>query len=329
MINANPLHILVTGANGFVGRALCESASKLGHQVKAATRTPYDFGAQIQNVPMASLESLAHTQTSMVDGVFPSLEGVDTVIHLAARVHVMKESVSEVLDAYRVINVAGTLAFAKDCMKVGVRRFIYISSIKVNGESTNLGRSFRADDVPAPQDPYGISKWEAELALKDLVKNSTMELVIIRPPLIYGPGVGANFAAMLKVLSHGIPLPFGAIKNARSLVGVDNLIDLILTCVKHPGAAGQVFLVSDGQDVSTTVLLRKLARCLGVRPLLLPIPKSWLTAIAHCLGKGAIANRLLSSLQVNIAHTCERLGWCPPFTLDQGLEKTVRWYEKK
>ncbi len=329
MISTYPLNILVTGANGFVGRALCESASKLGHQVKAATRTPHDFGAHIQNVQIASLEDLAYVLPSSLNAEHPSLEGVDTVIHLAARVHVMKESMSDALGAYRAMNVAGTLALAKACAKAGVSRFIYLSSIKVNGESTTLGQPFFADDVPAPQDPYGISKWEAELALKDLVKNTSMELVIIRPPLIYGPGVGANFASMMKVLSHSIPLPFGAIHNARSLVGLDNLIDLILRCAEHPEAPGQVFLVSDGQDASTTELLRKLARCLGVQPLLLPIPSSWLKAIAQGLGKSAIATRLLNSLQVDIAHTCECLEWLPPFTLDQGLEKTVRWYQKK
>ena len=341
----NAFNIFVTGANGFVGHALCEQANSLGYQVRAATRKPHQFSGTIENVLIPSLGRISNqdatsnsSNNSNCDGddsdaLRHALTGVDVVIHLAARVHVMKESTvnnaTQILEAYRTINVEGTLMLARAAASAGVRRFIYLSSIKVNGESTRQGHPFTAEDEPAPEDPYGVSKLEAELALMELARLTGMELVIIRPPLVYGPRVGANFAAMMKILSYQIPLPFGAIKNVRSMVGLDNLVSLILTCVKNPNAAGQVFLAGDGESVSLTGLLRKLIFLMGVRTLLIPVPSKLLGGVAKALGKGGVAKRLFESLEVDIRKTRELLNWTPPLTLDQGLKKTVEWYLKK
>jgi len=333
--------IFVTGGNGFVGRALCEHADSLGFKVKAATRMLHPFPGKIENVLISSLGKTSHQDASNYGHshncdhkeLQHALTGVDVVIHLAARVHVMKESTvndpAQILEAYRVINVGGALELARAAANAGVSRFIYLSSIKVNGESTDLGRPFTADDVPAPEDPYGVSKLEAELALAVLAKLTGMELVIIRPPLIYGPGVGANFATMMNVLSYQIPLPFGAIKNVRSMVGLSNLVDLILTCATVPQAAGQIFLAGDGESISLAGLLRKLIDLMKVRTLLIPVPGQLLSALASVLGKEGVARRLFDSLEVDIQKTREVLQWTPPLTLDQGLKKTVEWYLKK
>ena len=332
MSATNHSNIFVTGANGFVGFALCKSADNLGFGVRAATREPQQFSGKIQNVQIPTLGD------GLNNGVYSNqlryaLKSVDVVIHLAARVHVMKESVANdperILQAYRAINVEGTLELARAAASAGVRRFIYLSSIKVNGEATHLRQPFMADDAPAPEDPYGVSKLEAELALTALAKLTGMEVVIIRPPLVYGPGVGANFAAMMKILSFQIPLPFGAIKNVRSMVGLDNLVDLILTCVKHQQAAGQIFLAGDGESISLTGLLHKLIYLMRVRTLLIPVPGQLLSILASALGKSGVARRLLDSLEVDIQKTREILQWVPPFTLDQELKKTVEWYLTK
>ncbi len=247
------------------------------------------------------------------------LDDVDVVIHLAARGHVMKEQLANPLDAYRETNVDGTLNLARQAAKSGVRRFIFVSSIKVNGEQTLLGKPFAADDIPAPEDAYGISKLEAEQGLLILSKETEMEVVIIRPPLVYGPEVKENFASMMKFVASGVPLPFGAIYNQRSLVAIDNLVSLIITCIDHPAAVNQVFLVSDGEDVSTSDLLRRLAKAAGVSSRLIPIPAGLLNMGLTMLGKKMIAQRLLGSLQVDISKTQEMLGWAPPVSVDEGL----------
>lgn len=328
----NHSNIFVTGANGFVGCALCKRADSLGFGVKAASRKPYKFSGNIEHVQIPTLGNGVNNGGDF-NGLRHALKGVDVVIHLAARVHVMKESVAnnpeQILQAYRAINVEGTLELARASASAGVRRFIYLSSIKVNGEATHSGQPFMADDVPAPEDPYGVSKLEAELALTALAKLTGMEVVIIRPPLVYGPGVGANFAAMMKILGFQVPLPFGAINNVRSMVGLDNLVDLILTCVKHQQAAGQIFLAGDGESISLTGLLHKLIYLMKVRTLLIPVPGQLLSALASALGKGGISRRLFESLEVDIQKTREILQWTPPFTLDQGLKKTVEWYLEK
>lgn len=313
--------VLLTGANGFVGRALCDYAAGYEFQVRAVTRTPNEFGKNIQNIVCDDFGAAG----SLLEG----MRGVDVVVHLAARVHVMQESSGDALAAYRAVNVDLTLNLAKQAAVAGVKRFIYLSSIKVNGEKTAVGTCFSADDIPAPEDPYGVSKMEAEQALFELSKSTSMEIVVIRPPLIYGPGVGANFKAMMRWLARRVPLPLGAIDNRRSMVALDNLLSLILACTSHPKAAGQVFLVADDQDVSVTQLLNKLAHAMKVPAILLPVPAAMIKFAAAMLGKASVAQRLCDNLQVDITKTKEMLNWSPPLSLDDGLKVTADWYLAK
>jgi len=238
----------------------------------------------------------------------------------------MKEGAVDPLAEFRLINVASTLNLARQAAAAGVKRFIFISSIKVNGEFTQPGKMFTADDAPAPIDPYGISKYEAEQGLLKIARETSMEVVIIRPVLIYGAGVKANFLSMLRWLNKGIPLPFGAINNRRSLVALDNLIDLIVVCLKHPGAANQVFLVSDGEDVSTTMLLRKIGFALGKPARLLPVPSGILNGAIMLIGKAALAQRLLGCLQVDINKNARLLNWTPPVKMDDALRTTAQFF---
>jgi UDP-glucose 4-epimerase len=250
-----------------------------------------------------------------------ALRGKRCVVHLAARVHLMQDAAADPMAEYRKINVDQTLALARLASAAGVRRFVFISSVKVNGDETKPGHPFRADDLPAPQDPYGLSKWEAEQGLHLIAQQTGMEVVIIRPPLVYGPGVKANFALMVKWLQQGIPLPLGAIHNSRSLVALDNLVDLIITCIAHPAAANQTLMVSDGEDVSTTELLRRMAAALGLSVRLLPVPQSVIKLSALCIGKANVAHRLFSSLQVDISHTQQLLSWVPPVSMEAALRQ--------
>jgi UDP-glucose 4-epimerase len=252
-----------------------------------------------------------------------ALAGVDTIVHAAARVHVMRDRSADPLAEFRRVNVAGTLALARQAATAGVRRLVFVSSIKVNGEETPRDRPFTATDRPEPGDPYGVSKLEAEQALSALANATGLELVIVRPPLVYGPGVKANFFAMMKWLRRGVPLPFGAIHNRRSLIGIDNLVDLLLRCVAHPAAAGRTLLVSDGEDLSTTELLRRLGFALGTPARLIPIPSGALDFTARALGGAALARRLCGSLCVDIAATRQALDWSPPVTLDEGLRRAA------
>jgi len=238
----------------------------------------------------------------------------------------MNDDTADPLREFRRINVDGTLQLARQAAEAGVKRFVFISSIKVNGESTVPGQPFTAAQAPAPIDPYGVSKWEAEQQLRKLSAETGMEVVIIRPALVYGPGVKANFLNMMKWLYKGVPLPLGAIHNKRSLVALDNLVDLIVTCIDHPRAANQTFLVSDGEDLSTTELLQRTSRALGKLPRLLAVPAWMLETAAKILGKQSIAQRLLGSLQVDIAHTRETLGWTPPVSVDAALRKTAQHF---
>lgn len=307
------MRLLVTGASGFVGRALCAEAMARGLAVLPATRTSCVLSGLGATFAVGSVDESTPWQAA--------LAGCYAVVHLAARVHLMQDVAADPLAEFRRVNVQGTLNLARQAAAAGVKRFVFISSIKVNGESTQVGKPFCANDKPAPQDAYGLSKMEAEQALSQLAMETGMEVVIIRPTLVYGYGVKGNFATMVRCLDRGLPLPLGAIYNQRSLVGLDNLVDLILTCLAHPLAANQTFLVSDGEDVSTTQLLQRLGHALGRSPRLLPIPARVLLWGAHLIGKGAMAQRLLGSLQVDMSKTRKLLGWTPPYTLDEGLRR--------
>ncbi len=311
------MRILVTGANGFVGSAVINSlVNDSGITLRAAVRNEdhclYSLNALVQ-VGDLTIET---------DWTAALLE-VDVVIHTAARVHVMNDGVDDPLEEYRRVNVEGTLNLARQSVVAGVKRFVFISSIKVNGEETLSGKPFYAEDIPAPVDPYGISKLEAEQKLQQIAVETDMEVVIIRPPLIYGPGVKANFQKMMYWLNKGIPLPLGAIYNKRSLVAIDNLVNLIVICTDHPAAANQVFLAGDGEDLSTTELLQRMSKAMGRSPRLIPVPARLLEFGATLLGKLAMVQRLCGSLQVDISKTREVLGWKPPVSVDEGLRRAA------
>lgn len=315
-----PTSIVVTGGSGFLGKAIVQ---------RLAFIEEVDLILPLRASCNALPRGVKTTRISDIDGQSDwkeALCGADLVVHAAARVHVMREQAPDALAAFRKVNVEGTLNLARQAADAGVKRFIFISSIKVNGEGTLAGVPYTAEDVPAPSDPYGISKFEAEQGLKALAMVTDMEVVIIRPVLVYGPGVKANFLNMIWWLYKGIPLPFGAVRNRRSFVFLDNLIDFIVTCLDHPAAANQTFLVSDGDDVSTTDLLRKLAKCLGKSAHLIPIPV-WLMSVgATMLGKQALAQRLFGSLQVDLIKNQQLLGWTPPVSLDHGLSRTAQHF---
>ncbi|MNJ19951.1 SDR family oxidoreductase [Pseudomonas alkylphenolica] len=316
----NAPKVLVTGANGFVGEALVFRLLVDNKFIPiAAARGATRFHGLCPVVPF----NLTHAK------VLSALDDVQVVIHTAARVHVMNETAVDALAEFRKVNVEGTLKLARCAAASGVKRFIFISSIKVNGESTPPGKPFKADDHPNPLDPYGVSKYEAEEALKKLGHDTGMEVVIIRPPLVYGPGVKANFLSMLRWLNKGIPLPFGSIRNQRSLVAIGNLTSLVATCIDHPAAANQIFLASDGEDLSTTQLLRRLAKALDKPVRLLPIPEWLLKLAAAILGKQAFAQRICGSLQVDINKNRELLGWTPPINTDKAMGETVGHYLEK
>jgi len=311
---------LVTGGSGFVGRALIGRllASADCHVVAPLRRAETATDPRIHSVQWSGL--------GRGQDLSEAMQGVDCVIHTAARVHIMNEVVADPLAAFRLANVQGTLDLARQAATAGVRRFIFVSSIKVNGEGTAPGRVYTADDIPAPVDPYGISKHEAEQALLSLAAGTGMDVVIIRPVLVYGPSVKANFLSMMRWLYRGVPLPFGAVDNRRSLVALDNLIDLVLTCAEHPAAANQVFLASDGEDVSTTQLLRRLGTALGRPARLLPVSVGFMSGVARLLGREALSQRLFGSLQVDISKNRQLLNWVPPVALDRALNLTAQHF---
>lgn len=313
----NGAQVLITGASGWVGEALVFRLlrDRLFVPVAAVRRSSRLSGL----CPSIRFDLDSESE-------LPSLENIKVVVHAAARVHVMHDTCADPLSAFRKTNVEGTVRLAKEAAEAGVTRFVFISSIKVNGEETVQGSPFFAEDSPQPTDPYGVSKWEAESALTALGRETGMEIVIIRPPLVFGPGVKANFLSMMNWLHKGIPLPLGAIHNRRSFVALENLVDLIVTCIEHPAARGNTFLVSDGEDLSTTQLLQRMAEALGKRAYLIPIPCVLLNSAAAMLGKRAMVQRLCGSLQVDMAKTCAILGWLPPVSVGRALEKTARHY---
>jgi nucleoside-diphosphate-sugar epimerase len=315
--------ILITGATGFVGRGLCSRLLAEGRDARCAVRQP------------------SSTANSVVVGdIGPdtdwgqALNGVDTVVHLAARVHIMEDTASDPLAEFRRVNVDGTLNFARQAASAGVKRFVFISTVKVNGEETlphpnplplgeGMAHCFTEQDTPHPQDPYGISKHEAEEGLRSVAEETGLEVVIIRPPLVYGPGVKGNFASMVRWVNKGIPLPLGSIHNQRSLVALDNLVDFIITCIDHPAAANQTFLVADGEDLSTTELLRRVGQAMNKPARLIPVPMSVLKVGARLFGKEAMAQRLCGNLQVDISKARKVLGWTPPVSVEEGLRRAV------
>ena len=316
--------ILITGATGFLGKPLLCELNK-----------QYSNNAVVPILRKKSSE-FNNFDCLVVDGIGPltywddKLGGIDCVIHCAARVHVMNDTVEDPLEAFREVNVQGTLALAKAAAQSGVKRFIFVSSIKVNGESTTGRLPYKSSDSPSPEDPYGISKAEAEEGLKSIAVETGMEVVIIRPPLVYGPGVKANFAAMLKLASTGIPLPFGCInKNKRSMVYVENLISLIVACINNPNAANQTFLVSDNNDLSTKEFVKGLSNGLGKSGLMLPVPNVLFSIVGKMLGKSAVIDRLCGSLQVDINHTKDTLNWQPPYSVEQGFSATAKYFKEQ
>ncbi|WP_263260891.1 SDR family oxidoreductase [Pseudomonas sp. RIT-PI-S] len=309
--------VLLTGATGFVGGAILKDLVSRGLKITVSTRGVLPVGYLGSTVHIGALDGDTNWG--------PGLKGVDVVVHSAARVHVMREQSKDALSAFRRVNVEGTLNLARQAVKAGIKRFIFISSIKVNGESTTPGNAYKPDDAPAPVDAYGISKMEAELGLKKLAEETGLEIVIIRPVLVYGPGVKANFLRMMHWLKKGIPLPFGAIDNRRSLVALENLANLVGICVNHPAAANQTFLVSDGEDLSTTELLKRMATALGRPAYLIPVPPIVLRAMSSLLGMENFTQRLCGSLQVDISKTCELLAWSPPMSVADALVSTANY----
>lgn len=309
----------MTGANGFVGRHVVEYLIERGHDVRAATRrevAPSDERAR--RVPAPDLGPDSDWRAAVA--------GVDVVVHCAARVHIMNDEAANPLVQFRRANCEGTVALAKAAVAARVKRFVFLSSIKVNGEETPVNRPFRAEDDPKPSDPYGLSKLEAEQALFDLSSQTGMEVAVIRPVLVYGPGVRANFRAMMMVVEKRIPLPLGSIQNRRSIVFVGNLADLVHIAATHPAASGKVLLVSDGHDVSTTEILRLLGQTMRKPARLVPVPTRLMLLLFTLIGKKALAQRLFGSLSVDIASTRELLGWSPPYRIDTAFRETVEAY---
>lgn len=343
------MKILVTGPDGFVGSAVCTKLISDDLHVRGALRT--ESSVNRESVMVNGMESLvvgdidAHTEWST------ALDGIEAVVHLAARVHIMDDSAEDPLTAFREVNVAGTRRLAEEAAKAGVKRFVFVSSIKVNGEATEATSSpvngestaspvngesvivnctaFSECDTPAPQDPYGVSKMEAEQVLRKIEAETGMEVVILRPPLLYGPGVKANFLKLIQLADKGIPLPLGGIKNKRSLLSLTNFADLISRCVTDPRAAGETFTVCDGDDVSSAELVRRIAQALDKKPRLLPIPEGWMRLAGKLTGKSAQVDRLCGSLVIDSSHVCKTLDWQPPCTMQAELARVAAWYRKR
>lgn len=313
--------LLVTGANGFVGRALCMEALRRGLPVRGAVRSACQLPAGAEPVIVGAIGS----ETDWSD----ALCGVETVIHLAARVHVMRDTVGDSLVQFRRVNTAGTEHLARCAAASGVRRLVYVSSIKVNGEATQGNQKFTEEDMPAPQDPYGVSKWEAEQALYRVADAEGLEVVVVRPPLVYGPGVKGNFAQLLEAIAKGIPLPLASVHNRRSLIYVGNLVDALIACATHPDAVDQTYLVCDGETISTADLVRQLATGMGVPSRLFAFPPALLIFAGRLFRKSQQMERLLGSLQVDGDKMRTDLNWIPPCSLQQGLRATAEWYRTK
>lgn len=312
--------VLVTGAAGFIGRAACRQFAAAGLNVRRALRRPEPAGPSADDVVVGDID-LATSWAAAFDGV-------SHVLHLANRAHRVDEDAADPMAEYRRVNVDGTRNLADQAAAAGISRFVYVSSIKVNGESSPLDRPFTPSDEPNASDRYGISKVEAESAVRHVGAETGMETVIVRPPLVYGPGVGANFLRLLRAVDRRYPLPLGRVDNARSMIYLGNLVDLLHRCLEHPAAAGNTFLASDGPPLSTPELIRQVAAALARMPMLLPMPLPLLRAAGRVTGRRAAVDRLLGSLVVDDSATRGTLGWSPPFTAAQGLRQTALWYRK-
>ncbi len=313
--------VLVTGATGFVARALVPRLEREGFRIVAALRTP-------REVPW-----LAAAERRLVGEIGPdtpwlnAFDDIDSVVHLAARVHVMRESSTDPLAAHRRTNAAGTAWLARNAAKAGVRRLVYVSTLKVNGETTT-DVPFTERDAPEPVDPYGISKWEGEQAIAAQAAENGLETVVIRPPLVYGPGIKGNMLRLFALCDRGIPLPLASVRNRRSLIAAGNLADIIARCLDHPGAAGGTFLVCDGEDVSTPDLIRRIAAALGRPARLVPMPETVLRAAGRLTGKSDSVARLLDSLTLDDGKLRQLLDWTPPVSVDHALAETAAWYKR-
>jgi len=333
---SNVRNILITGANGFIGRALCDKLLVDGYQVKGAVRDLTQMRVLYSGIECGHVGDIGpKTDWSK------SLSGIDCIVHLAACVHLIDHLVGDSLKEYQRVNTDATLNLARQAVSAGVQRFVFVSTIKVNGEATNdwkkkrlgnrdrrkvkgfQGAPFSESDLPNPHDAYAVSKWEAEKGLRAIAKETGLEVVIIRPPLVYGHGVKANFSSLMKWVRIGVPLPLGAVHNKRSFVALDNLVSFIVLCIGHPKAVNEVFLISDGEDLSTTELLYKMSKAFGKRPFFLPVPVRFMTFVANLLGKRNIANRLFGSLQLDSSKARELLGWKPVVSMDEGLRGIV------
>lgn len=314
--------VLVTGATGFVGHFLCGRLLARNIRVRGTLLTSEKPSLLAGGVEPVTVEPLG-AETPWRH----ALGGVDTIIHLAARVHIMDDPSKDPLTEFRKVNVEGTAQLAREAANAGVRRLVFISSIKVNGEES--ATTYMPDSPPNPSDPYGTSKWEAEQALRSIEAETGLEVVVVRPTLVYGPGVKANFLNMMKIISRGIPLPLSSIHNKRSLIYVGNLVDALATCATHPAAAGKTYLVSDGEDVSTPELIRRTTSALGVPARLLPFPVSFMKLAGKLSGKSGAVNRLTGSLTVDSSKIRQELGWVSPFTMEEGLRETARWFRKQ
>lgn len=316
----NDKRIMVTGASGFVGSAVCTELISLHYKVRCAVRSvsvDYSLNSEIVEVPEIGPDT---------DWTY-ALHGVGLVIHLAARVHITRDVAQEPLTAFRYVNVNGTLNLAHQAALAGVKRFVFISSIGVNGSHTGMGNAFSEEDQPQPHNAYALSKWEAEQGLMRISAETGLEVVIIRPPLVYGFNAPGNFGTLMRAVWHGMPLPLGAIQNQRSLVALDNLVDFIITCLTHPDASNQTFLVSDGEDISTTELLKCTASAMGVKARLIPVPATIIQVGAWLLGKSDTAQSLCGNLQVDISKVRQLLGWAAPISVKEGLQRAVKNYK--
>ena len=310
--------ILVTGASGFIGQSLCETLSKSGRSVLGAVRNLNSIliNKNIEYIPVGDIAFKKNWKDLLVD--------VDCIIHCAGRAHIIKETTKIPIELYRLINVEATRELAKQAAEVGVKKFIFLSSIKVLGENTNARKPFTIFDKPNPIQDYAISKYEAEQTLLELSFKTGLEVTIIRPPLVYGSQSKGNLSRLIKLINSGIPIPFGAIKNNRSMIGIDNLADLIIRCAEHPDASGKTFLVSDGQDLSTPDLIKLIAMEMGRSVRLFPVPIPWLKFFSFFIGRQSDIGRLTGSLQVDTDYTKKLLDWTPLITVEEGIRRMVQ-----